>query len=39
MDSQFRIEEVIYPEHLEKCFFMMVKLDPADGLDAALKKF
>ena len=39
MDSQFRIEGIISPEHLEKCFFMMIKLDPADGLDTALKKF
>lgn len=38
MDSQFRIEEVVCPENLEKRFFMMVKLDPADGLDTALKK-
>ena len=39
MDSQFRIEEVIGPEHAEKSFFMMIKLDPAGGLDTALEKF
>ena len=39
MDSQFRIEGVIGPEHAERSFFMMIKLDPADGLDTALEKF
>ena len=34
-----RIEGSFGPEETETSFFMMIKLDPADGLDTALEKF
>ncbi|MDP6904198.1 MAG: helix-turn-helix domain-containing protein [Verrucomicrobiota bacterium] len=39
MDSQYRIEGVIRPQDAAKTVYMMVDLDPADGLDTALEKF
>lgn len=39
MDSQYRIEGVIRPQDAAKTVYMMVDLDPADGLDSALEKF
>jgi len=39
MDSQYRIEGVISPQDATKTLYMMVELDPADGLNTALEKF
>ena len=39
MASQYRIEGVIRPQDTTESLFMMVELDPADGLDTALEKF
>ena len=39
MDSQYRIEGVIRSQDAAKTVYMMVDLDPADGLDTALEKF
>ena len=39
MDSQFRIQFMHLPQDTTKSLYMMVELDPADGLDSALEKF
>ena len=39
MDSQHRIRFTHLPQDTTKSLYMMVELDPADGLDTALEKF
>ena len=39
MDSQYRIRFMHLPQDTTKSLYMMVELDPADGLDTALEKF
>ena len=39
MDSQHRLRFMHLPQDTTKSLYMMVELDPADGLDTALEKF
>ena len=39
MEGQYKIEYVIKPQDTSKSLYMIVELDPADGLDTAMEKF
>ena len=39
MDNQRRIRFMHLPQDTTKSLYMMVELDPGDGLDTALEKF
>ena len=39
MEVQYKIEYVIKPQDTSKSLYMIVELNPADGLDTAMEKF